>query len=475
MAPRQPGRGCLLLFLAPFFLVGIGAAVLAVLALIAGRLADAGFAAIFAIGFGGIASLFLFLGGRTVDRVPARAEPAPEPWLRRPEWAARRITSGGSLGAWILAAFALIWNSIAWTVTLLSLRQAGSDAGSERYFILLFPLIGLGLIVGAVVSTLRYLRYGVSVLELATLPAPPGRLLAGRLRTSARMEPAAGFHVVLSNVHRRITGSGKNRSTSTTVLWQQDWMVPGASAADGGTSIPLALPIPADARETDESDSTNAILWTLEVEAAVPGLDYQVSFEVPVFRTAESLTPLAPEELAAFDAGPSAGDSAQSATSRIVLRRQGRDLVLEFPPGSAMGPGLVMLGAVVVLGAVGGFVRMLDAPLFVLGILGVIGVVLLAGAARMLLVWSRVTLEAGRVTVRTGMAGGVELWHRVLDPAGIRAVRPATGVQVGTRVIWDLVAETTAGEMVVLGRGIHSGREAEWLSREVTQALRPEG
>ena len=47
------------------FLVGIGAAVLAVFALINGRLADAGFAAVFALGFGGIASLFLFLSSRS--------------------------------------------------------------------------------------------------------------------------------------------------------------------------------------------------------------------------------------------------------------------------------------------------------------------------------------------------------------------------------------------------------------------------
>lgn len=472
MAGREPGRGCLLLFLAPFFLVGIGAAVLAVFALINGRLADAGFAAVFALGFGGIASLFLFLSSRSSA---ASADPTgvpTSPWLKHPEWAARRLTSGGSAGAWFLGAFALIWNGIAWTVTLLSWREVSGQAGSERYFLLFFPLIGLVLVLAAAVALLRYLRYGVSVLELATLPAPPGRLLAGMLRTSAALTPAGGFRVVLSNVHRQVTGSGKNRSTSNTVLWQQDWTVPGAPQEGGGTMVPLALPIPADARETDETNANNAIIWTLEVEADVPGLDYGVSFEVPVFRTAESATPLTAEELATFETGPAAG-SPQGPTSRIAVRHHGRDLELEFPPGSAMGPGLGMLIGVVVLGGLAGLAHALGAPLPVLVVIGIIGLVLLLGAAQMLLVWSRVTLAAGRVTVCTGLAGGFELRSRQLDPATIRAVRSEVGVQVGTRAIWNLVAETTAGDKVILGRGIHGGREAEWLTQEVIRALHP--
>ena len=45
---------------------------------------------------------------------------------------------------------------------------------------LLFPLVGIGLLVWAIRATLRYRRYGISLLELTTLPAPVGHALEGR-------------------------------------------------------------------------------------------------------------------------------------------------------------------------------------------------------------------------------------------------------------------------------------------------------
>jgi len=477
MGSRQPGTGCLLLFLAPFFLVGLVAPGLAVSALAAGDVGAALPPAGFGLAFGGAASLVLVLArrgaARQVERAIAEAAAPREPWLRRPEWAARRITAGGGEAAWFLGGFALVWNAIAWTATLAVRPGLTGDAGAERYFVLLFPLIGVALLVGAVVSALRFRRYGVSVLELATLPAAPGRLLAGRIRTSAEILPVAGFRVVLSNLHRQVTGSGKNRSTSTTVLWQQEWMLPGTRQAGGGTELPFALPLPSDARETDEADSSNAILWTVEVEADVPGLDYQARFDVPVFRTAESETPLSAEELAQYGVGPDAGESVQPADSRIRFRRLGGELEVEFPAWSAPGPGLVMAGFALGILALGWGLHLTGAPLPFLLIPGVIGLVLLLGAGRMLLVWSRVTVAMGRLTVQDGVLGGFELRTRAFELASLREVRRTVGVQVGTRVIWDLELETSSGETRVIGRGIHSGREAEWLTQELNRMLVP--
>ncbi len=45
------------------------------------------------------------------------------------------------------------------------------------------------------------------------------------------------------------------------------------------------------------------MIWRLVVTADVPGIDYSATFEVPVFRTVESDTPLTAEELAALEGG----------------------------------------------------------------------------------------------------------------------------------------------------------------------------
>ena len=45
--------------------------------------------------------------------------------------------------------------------------------------VLLFPAVGIGLLGWALRATLRYRRYGISRLELTTLPAPVGHALDG--------------------------------------------------------------------------------------------------------------------------------------------------------------------------------------------------------------------------------------------------------------------------------------------------------
>jgi hypothetical protein len=166
--------------------------------------------------------------------------------------------------------------------------------------VLLFPAIGVLLLAGAVFALLRRRRYGVSVLELATLPAPVGRALAGMVRTKAVFDPAGGFVVRLECVRRTVTGSGKHRSTHETLRWSGERTIPGATADARGIAIPVAVAIPPEAQATDGTNPRDRVLWRLQVSAAVDGIDFGTQFEVPVFRTAESETPFTPGELARF-------------------------------------------------------------------------------------------------------------------------------------------------------------------------------
>ena len=223
-----------------------------------------------------------------------------EPWLARQDWASRRLEDENSSNAWAFFGFTVFWNLFSWGIAYLFVRQ-DDQSGMARFFVLLFPGVGAILLVCVIYVLLRRRRYGVPVLELATLPAPVGRALAGLVRTRAVFDPAGGFVVKLRCVNRTVTGSGKNRSTREDTLWEGERTIPGASPEAGGIAIPVAIPIPPDARETEVRNSSNQILWRLLVSAAVEGIDFRTQFEVPVFRTPESETPLTPEELARFD------------------------------------------------------------------------------------------------------------------------------------------------------------------------------
>jgi hypothetical protein len=120
-------------------------------------------------------------------------------------------------------------------------------------------------------------------------------------------DPPGGFSITLRGLRITVTGSGKRRSTHEAVLWENALTMPGALREGKGISIPIATLIPAEARETDKRNATDRVIWRLIISAAVPGIDYNATFEVPVFRTAESETPLTPEERAAPGPGDAEG------------------------------------------------------------------------------------------------------------------------------------------------------------------------
>lgn len=213
------------------------------------------------------------------------------PWLARQEWADRRIKDVTTRAAGCLLAFALGWTLLSSGIAATVLSQSGGFGGA--LFVLIFPAVGLLLVGVGVTLMLRRRRFGIPVFELATLPGVPGETLAGMVRTTGTIDPEGGFLVRLRCLRRTVSGSGKNRRTDETTLWEHEEVMPGAARRADGIAIPVAIPLPADARATDASDSDDQVLWRLEVTAAVPGIDFKAQFEVPVFRTGP--TPQGPE------------------------------------------------------------------------------------------------------------------------------------------------------------------------------------
>jgi hypothetical protein len=231
-----------------------------------------------------------------MSAVPQRGE-ATALWLQQPAWAARKIPDQDAGGGWFLLLFALFWNGIAWAVTIM-MWHADPRIGVQHFFVLLFPLIGILVMAGAIYSLVRRSRYGVPLFELATLPAPLGRVLAGHVKVERGLPPASKVDVVLKAIHQTVIRSGKSNATREEIVWEHRRTLPGALESGAGVTIPIAFAIPREAPETTLGNSRDRILWRLEVTSAVAGVDFSARFEVPVFYTPESDTPLTPEELA---------------------------------------------------------------------------------------------------------------------------------------------------------------------------------
>jgi hypothetical protein len=475
LSSRQ-ATGCVVLFLLPFAAAGTFCAVQAVRLAHARVWPDAVFLAVGALAFGGVG--FGGLAGMRVayrrmkEAEALRASHPKEPWLWRRDWASGRIedtTQNTLLAAWILAT---LWNLISLPSAYLGVRAALYEGKPAAFMALLFPLAGAWLLVRAIKATLRYRKYGISRLELSTIPGVIGHSVAGNVRASLDLQPAEGFQLTLTCVRRVTTRSGKSSSTSETTLWQEERRVRGEQNRDYagmGTNIPVSFALPSDAVASDPDNPNNRVLWRLEVSASVPGVDYASTFDVPVFRTpASEQSPSTDTERLVSDAS-SLTAYHQPAGSRIAVTtyRGGTEIV--FPaarnPGAATG---LTVFTLIWWGALG-IQLYLHAPIIFPIVTALFGLLLMIGVLDLWLKVSRVRVSAGTVTVATGyLEPGRE---RTMTATEVADVVAAIGMQVGKSVYYDVVIRRKDGKKATAGGSVRDKREAEWLAVTIKKSL----
>jgi hypothetical protein len=252
-----------------------------------------GLEVIFALVFAGVGYGLMFAaiwGGRAVAAEGRLREAQPEqPWMWKKEWADGRVPSGAKgtvIGRFI---FATLWNLI--SAPALFFVPAEVAGGNRMALVaLIFPIIGVLLAAWAVHALLQWKKFGGSVFEMHACPGVLGGYLEGRIDTGIRWTIDDDIELTLRCVRRETSGSGKNRSTTERVLWHDSALVPGGSLVAGpnGASIPVRFAIPYDAGPASDADASSPILWKLEAEAEMPGVDFAASFDVPVFITGDS-------------------------------------------------------------------------------------------------------------------------------------------------------------------------------------------
>jgi hypothetical protein len=472
------GFGCVVLFALPFAAVGLGAGVGVVQKLAVGDLRTASFLGLFAVVFGGVGLglIAVALAGRreAARRAVVETEHPEEPWLWRQDWAAGRIEDAGRKGQYGLWAFAALWNLIALPSAFLALQELHRSGNKLTLIALIFPIIGVGLLVAAARSTIRERKFGLSILELTTQPAVVGHGLGGTVHVASPLLPPGGFLATLSCLNIRTTGSGDNRSTTETIRWQEQQKVTGQRAAagrDGGlvTAVPVHFRLPGDVAPCDDTNSNDRIVWRLQLTAAVPGLDYSATFDVPVFRTTASAEPLTPEQEKELGPPTESLPYRQPTDSPIRVSQSARGTQIVFPaardPGAAMG----LTGFTALWGAIVWLIIYLKAPI-VFGVLfGAVEVILLYATLRMWLRVVEVTASRDGVAVASGF--GVAGDASLIPARDISAVEVRIGMQAGSTVYYDLAVVTAGGRRTNAGSGVRDKREAEWLAGLIRQAL----
>lgn len=225
------------------------------------------------------------------------------------------VDRSGATGVGLLI-FALVWSAIAFPAGFLIPHD--HDVPIWAFALaMLFPVIGVFLLIAAAYQLLRRHKYGASRLMLDHIPVATGTTFRGDVDTHVQQVPENGFGLRLMCIRRVVSGSGKNRSMNETVLWADEQTVSSGAAMRNplGTRIPFTFTIPDDARPTDERNSSDSIVWRIAVKAEMTGIDYAADFQFPVLSTGEH--PHAPLEFAA--ATPSASSWVPSPESHITI------------------------------------------------------------------------------------------------------------------------------------------------------------
>jgi hypothetical protein len=466
--------GCITLFLLPFAAVGLIAAGSGVQQGLQGNWREGLMLMVFGTVFAGFAAAFMaaLMAGRNRLREQERRQQAhpDQPWLWRSEWATGRIEDATRTTLWASWLFALLWNLISIPVGAIGARtawQAGKPAG---YVALLFPLVGLGLLVWAIRTTLRHRRYGTSWLELATHPGVIGRSISGMVRVGSPIQSSDGFEVTLRCVRRVTTRSGKSSSTSKRILWQEERRIAGEISRDPQgycTRIPIKFTVPADVQPSDPVHSNDQIVWRLELSASVPGVDYRSTFEVPVFRTGESVS--AETEAPITEDEPAQEPYRQPAGSRIVVTTNRRGTEIVYP--ALRNPGVAAGFIAFTLGWSGVVLALLKfgAPLLFPIVFGLFWILLVVVTLQQCLGVIRVVAQPGSLQVAEGyLSAGRE---RTIPAQEIADITLKIGMQAGSRPYYDVMVIRTNGKQVAAGRGVRDKREAEWLAATLKREL----
>jgi hypothetical protein len=395
----------------------------------------------------------------------ARALHPQKPWMWRQDWSQGHVQgkkSGSTKNLWAAGLICSLFS-----IQFLSEVGDSHATSDERWAAVVFPVASIGLLVWAVVRTMRLKRFGKSWFDLATLPGVIGKELRGTIHVNFAEPPGEGVVVKLNCSQLVTTGGGKSQMTTEAILWSEEYTVPSRQVHGGanGSAVDVGFKIPADAKGTNSENPRKRILWTLFADAKLPGIDYHDSFEVPVFQWEEGSATSEDQISTAFLSGTDTARAGIPPDSGIVVKTAesgGTEFI--FAAARNKGPALrATLFFLVFTGFIGYLYRQ-DISIIFLSLFLILDLVLLISALFQWLGTSRVIIGSGRVQGYYGILGLGPT--REIPFSVIKSIQmPIGGYEESSSsaAYYDLRLQLMDGEEVVLANAIHNKRDAEWL------------
>ena len=437
-----------------------------------------GFKSIFVFGFGGLGLGLIYFSLRAKkEKDLSDPKYSEQPWLANEDWQTALITSSSKTTMYFTWGFAAFWNLISAPLPFVIYREIVQKENYLALVGLLFPMVGVGLIVWALRRTLEWRRFGPAPLSLDPFPGSIGGHVGGTIDVKLPYDSNARFSLTLTNLYSYMSGSGKDRSRKSSAEWQ-DTQVAHTTSGVQGTRLSFRFDVPRNLDESDaEQTEENYYLWQLNLKAELPGVDIDRDYEIPVYATEQQS-----QQLSSFSIAEARADQRKIdlAIIKKIVRLDygvsGRSML--YPAGRNLWSGFMgtLFGAIF---AGAGWFLVTEAGHAIMGtVFGGVGLLVLVSALYFVLNSLEIVADGGDIRTVRRVFGIPVKRMRMRSSEFVRFDKKKSSYsQSGTRhvVHYSLRAVDKRGQKIVVGEGFkgvsQTDAAADLIAREFGLAL----
>lgn len=408
--------------------------------------------------FGGFGFGFLAFAWRKRQAPVEAAIPAATPVGEN------AIRSTKKWEVWVAWGFSLVWNGISAPILFLHLPALFHHPKPGQVIAMIFPLIGLGLLIWAIRASRDAWRFRSVRLVLDPFPGALGGDVGGSLIVPLAFSSARSFALSLDCRLHTSRQNGSETETVETLIWETR----GAASAErhaSGTRLTFRFEVPRDLPASSDHH-----LWRLSVESSGDSPRFVRQFEIPVQPTGARSAQLR-RDAAEHPEAQRALDAQIAALGQIEPLHDGVRLYL--PAARALRKSLQWLVMTLAFGGVGVFMAVKsDAPMVLLVAFNLIGAGFLLLTLYSLGNSLRVQIDGQGLRAERRVFGIPVAQHRFARRE-LRhfALRQSYQTQTGTRreTTYRLVVETTTGRAITVADSLDGQPLAEALLERLSE------
>jgi hypothetical protein len=228
------------------------------------------------------------------------------------------------------------------------------------------------------------------------------------------------------------------------------------------SAIPVQFGIPFESPETTPDDQNPQVVWRLHVSARVPGVDYDATFDVPAYKTADSSPDfkIDPGMLKGYVETPDTESLIASAGVVVDATVHGGYRIV-FPRGRHIGATIGTTTFFLIWTGICVALALSDAPLLFPIVFGLFDLLFFFTVVDMWFARHELEIRPGLLVVRGGMIMAKE---RTFSPAQIDKIVSKNNMQAGAKTYYDVLVLGADGKNHILGKRMPSRRAADRLA-----------